>query len=84
MDRESIVKELIEKVSALYREQRQKANQIRKEMNELEDKLGDKSIPYEDYIKMQNNMVYLDKKYQKCLDVADGISLAREELFDKI
>lgn len=62
---EKIVEELIEKVSLIYREQRNKANETKKEIFKLENELKDVDISHRRYTKIQDDLIYLKQKYQK-------------------
>ena len=81
MSKEEMKKELIDKVSILYRHQNDIANKIKREIFELEDKLQDENISHKNYLRFQNDLTYLKEKYQKEINIVYGMSLAREELF---
>lgn len=82
MEREQVINELIGKVSVLYRQQRDKVNQAKRRVFEIEDQLKDTTIPYKVYMKLQDDLAYLKQDFQKELNIADGIELAREKLFE--
>lgn len=72
---------LIENLSKLYEEYNISANDLLKSIDETREKLKNKCIPHDEYIKLENELSLLKQDYNNEKHIAKGIFLAREEVF---
>lgn len=75
--------EVLEKVSTIYREKRSLACELQTELFGISDRLKSESttIKHIDYLNLNRKLDYLQKEIAIQNYIADGIELAREELF---
>lgn len=82
------MEELIQKISIFYREERDKVNEMRKELWDIEEKLlkaertNGKNITLEEYRKLTRRIEELTRKVDLKKQYCEGISCVREMLMD--
>lgn len=80
--------ELIEKISVVYREQRNKVSEMQKELWDIEEKLlraeqtNGKNITVEEYRKLTRRIEELTREIDFKKQYCEGISCVREMLMD--
>lgn len=80
--------DIIEKVSELYREEREKMMRTRAQLNVAEQKLSDvhhgkgEDITFREYEELIKRKTELEKEFEAALKFTDGIFEAREVLMD--
>ena len=74
--------EMITKVSELYREKLKNKGCLAAEIREAKEKLKDHTMPHNEYVKIDRHLKMLEDEYTILVYVTQGISLAREVLFD--
>ena len=74
--------EMIAAVSELYREKLKNKECLAAEIRETKEKLKDHSLPYSEYTRLDRHLKLLEGDYTILVYITQGISLAREALFD--
>jgi len=69
--------ELVKQISKEYRNIL-KLKLINKEITDINSKLNDKNISYQDFFKLSDDMISKENDYQEMRFVADVIDIARE------
>lgn len=75
-------KEMIERVTVIYREGLKDLENIKTKMRELKKKLKDPTTTHYEYIRAERQLKALDGDHTVQLYMTQGISMAREILFD--
>ena len=74
--------EMIAAVSELYREKLKNKECLASEIRETKARLKDHTIPHNEYTRLDRHLKMLEDDYTILVYVTQGISLAREVLFD--
>ena len=74
--------EMIAAVSELYREKLKNKECLASEIRETKARLKDHTIPHNEYTRLDRHLKLLEGDYTNLVYVTQGISLAREVLFD--
>ena len=74
--------EMITNVSELYREKLKNKECLASEIREAKARLKDHTIPHNEYTRLDRHLKLLEGDYTTLVYVTQGISLAREVLFD--
>ena len=76
-------KDIIEIINTLYRERLKETSDLEREIRDIKEKLKDKTIPYNDYCKLQSKKIMLERDdYPALLYSAKGMSKIREAILD--
>jgi len=73
---------VIEKISEEYRNKIKECGAIEKSILEINKQLENKSVSHVKFIELQKQKEVKIKEYETSTSIADGISLAREIVFD--
>lgn len=73
---------LLNKVSKLYREYCENVSIFKNEIREIKDKLRDKNITHNQYLDLKAKLQFAEEACVFQENIARGINLAREELFE--
>lgn len=73
---------VIEKISENYRDKMREMEIISREVYNLERQLENKDIPHKKYLKLENQLMSKIKEKEDLRSFVDGISHAREIVFD--
>ena len=74
----------IELVSALYRRQLRKADEVEKSINDIKRKIENPEISHTLFEKLCSELELLEFKRTEQLNIARGISMTREVLFEEL
>ena len=73
---------VIEKISEEYRNKLKEENILEKYITNIYRQLEDKNIPHNEFIQLQELKEVKEKEYEIVRHIADGISIAREIVFE--